>query len=124
MLIGELSQASGISAKTIRYYESIGLFPCGTRTAGGYRIYSTEDIEVLILIKRARDLGFKIREINELVAFWQDPMQVNEQTKEMVTRHMQRLIAHTQEIQMLIHSLEKMMETVSTATGSQTSLEH
>ncbi|MBT9543865.1 MAG: MerR family transcriptional regulator [Candidatus Sericytochromatia bacterium] len=122
MLIGELSQASGISAKTIRYYESIGIFPCGTRTAGGYRIYSASDIEVLILIKRARDLGFKIREINELVTFWQDPTQANEKTKEMVARHLQRLSTHVQEIQALIHSLQKMMDAVSTPNSSQISL--
>ncbi|MGE3726296.1 MAG: MerR family transcriptional regulator [Candidatus Sericytochromatia bacterium] len=113
MLIGELSQVSGISAKTIRYYESIGIFPCGTRTLGGYRIYNEADIEVLILIKRARDLGFTIREINELVAFWRDPKQASKNTKEMVTRHLQRLLKHVQEIKALTDSLEKMCAAVS-----------
>ena len=72
MNIGQASRASGVSAKMIRYYESIGLFRATARSAAGYRIYDTTTINTLSFIHRARAFGFPIARIRLLVGLWQD----------------------------------------------------
>lgn len=66
MQIGKLAKSSGVSSKLIRHYESIGLVPKASRTEGGYRQYSENDIQFLRFIKRGRSLGFSIKEIKKL----------------------------------------------------------
>jgi DNA-binding transcriptional MerR regulator len=70
--IGEAAQASGVSAKMIRHYELIGLIPPPGRTFTNYRIYTEEDVHTLRFIKRARLLGFPMKQIAVLLSLWQD----------------------------------------------------
>ena len=68
MRIGELARATGTKAETIRYYEREGILPTADRTDGNYRDYSTEHLQMLSFVRRARGLGFNMAQVRELLA--------------------------------------------------------
>jgi MerR family copper efflux transcriptional regulator len=70
--IGDAARQSGVSAKMLRHYESLGLLGNVARTDSGYRLYTVADVHTLRFIKRSRDLGFSMLEIAELVNLWQN----------------------------------------------------
>ena len=72
MTIGHASTRSGVSQRMIRHYEAIGLIPRPARRASGYRDYDERDVHTLRFIRKARDLGFPVEEIRQLLALWQD----------------------------------------------------
>ena len=72
MNIGEAARASGVSAKMLRYYESIGLVPQAGRTVAGYRTYGDREVATLRFIRRARDFGIPMPRVKLLVGLWQD----------------------------------------------------
>lgn len=101
MNIGAAAQASGVSAKMIRYYESVGLIPAPARSQAGYRRYGTDDVHRLRFVRRARALGFSIEEIRALLGLWQD--------RDRRSADVQRVArGHIQDLQRRISQLEQM----------------
>lgn len=93
MNIGEAARTSGISAKMIRYYESIELLPQTERKTSGYRDYDTPDINRLRFIRRARDLGFPLERIRELLKLWSDHDRHSSDVKTLALAHIAELEA-------------------------------
>ncbi|MBY4898623.1 Cu(I)-responsive transcriptional regulator [Cupriavidus sp. AU9028] len=91
MNIGEASKASKVSAKMIRYYEQIGLIPTANRTDSGYRAYAKEDVHRLHFIRRARDLGFSVAEITDLLGLWNDKSRQSADVKRLAQQHIAEL---------------------------------
>ncbi|MCW3477535.1 Cu(I)-responsive transcriptional regulator [Limobrevibacterium gyesilva] len=90
MNIGQAAKASGVSAKMIRYYESIGLVPRAGRTAAGYRVYTDADVNTLRFIHRAREFGFPMDRIRLLVRLWQG-RQPSREVKRVALEHVAEL---------------------------------
>jgi len=87
MNIGEVAAETGITSKSIRYYESIGLIPEAHRTGGGYRQYSDKDVQTLHFIRRARNLGFTVGEVEELLSLYRDRNRASADVREIAIRH-------------------------------------
>jgi len=87
MNIGQAASATGVTAKMIRYYESIGLIKESSRTDSGYRTYGSRDLHTLRFVKRARTLGFSIEQIRDLLSLWQDPSRASKDVKAVAKAH-------------------------------------
>ena len=108
--IGQASKASGISAKMIRYYESIGLVPKAGRTEGGYRDYGDADIHRLLFIRRARDLGFSFERVRELLKLWTDQKRSSANVKALALAHIDELEVRATDLQQMIKTLRNLAE--------------
>jgi Cu(I)-responsive transcriptional regulator len=91
MNIGEAAQASGISAKMIRYYEATGLIPAAGRSDAGYRLYSQTAVQTLRFIRRARDLGFSLQRVKTLLALWSEPERKSADVRELARQYISEL---------------------------------
>lgn len=105
MNIGELAKSSGVNAKLIRHYESIGLIPRAIRTDSGYRVYSKNDIQFLRFIKRARGLGFSMKEIKKLIGLWRNKSRASREVKTLALAHVQDLEGKILEMQEMVANL-------------------
>jgi Cu(I)-responsive transcriptional regulator len=113
MNIGEASKASGVSAKMIRHYESVGLFPEAHRTDSGYRQYSEKEVSTLRFIRQSRDLGFSIEQIRELLGLWQNRRRPSRQVKALAEAHLKELDEKLQELQTMKATLEHLVHCCS-----------
>ena len=107
MNIGAAAKASGVSAKMIRYYESIALIPPGRRSEAGYRIYGDNDLHTLRFVKRARLLGFSLEQIRDLLSLWQNKERASADVKTIA-------IGHVTELNQRIAELTEMRDTLQT----------
>jgi Cu(I)-responsive transcriptional regulator len=109
MNIGQAARASGISAKMIRHYESVGLLQQAVRNDAGYRQYGEREVHILRFIRRARDLGFSIKDIAGLLDLWRDQQRSSQQVKALAQAHMQQLQSKIDELQSMRQTLEKLV---------------
>ena len=107
MNIGEAAKASGVSAKMIRYYEETGLIPAAARTESGYRVYTDQDVHRLRFVRRARDLGFSVEGIGELLGLWADRSRQSADVKRLA-------LAQVADLRRRIRELEEMADTLET----------
>ena len=106
MNIGQAAKASGINSKLIRHYESIGIIPKAARTESGYRIYSDTDINILTFVRRARSLGFSMKEIKKLVSLWRNRSRASADVKAMTQSHIKALEEKIHELETLKNTLQ------------------
>ncbi len=111
MNIGEVAKSSSVSAKMIRHYESIGLIHTSPRTLSGYRQYHDRDVHLLRFIRRARDLGFSLEQIRQLVSLWDNPERASADVKRLAQ-------AHITDLDQRITALTDMRDTLVTLAKS------
>lgn len=105
MNIGDIAKATGISAKMIRYYEETGLIRPATRAMSGYRVYSDNDLQTLRFVRRARDLGFTVKQIDDLLTLWRDRTRASASVKEIALGHVAALEKKMQELKEMSDTL-------------------
>jgi MerR family gold-responsive transcriptional activator of gol and ges genes len=108
MNIGQAAKASGVSAKMIRYYESIGLIHPAARSDAGYRHFSEIEIHTLRFIRRSRDLGFTVEQIADLLALWQDRSRKSADVKKMAMSHVTALRQKIEKLESMVATLTKL----------------
>ena len=107
--IGAAARASGVSAKMVRHYEALGLLGAVARTDAGYRQYTPADVHTLRFIKRARDLGFSMAEIAELVSLWHDHQRASADVKRIAQTHVAELEKRIQAMQDMRRTLQNLL---------------
>ena len=109
MKISEASKLSGLPAKTIRYYESIGLFS-SERQANGYREYHDEDVKQLRFVHRARQIGFSLDECRDLLELLKDPHRASRNVKTLAQSRMQAIDEQIQNLMVMKELLSGLIQ--------------
>jgi Cu(I)-responsive transcriptional regulator len=99
MNIGTVARLSGVAAKTIRYYESIGLIPSAARSDTGYRRYDERDVQTLRFIHRARSLGFSVDDTAKLLGLWRDTGRASADVKALARQHIHAIDKKIRELE-------------------------
>jgi Cu(I)-responsive transcriptional regulator len=107
--IGDAAHLSGVSAKMVRHYEGLGLLPRVARTDSGYRQYSEADVHTLRFIKRARDLGFSMEEISQLLGLWQNRRRASANVRRVAQRHADDLGQRIAQMQAMQRTLQHLI---------------
>ncbi|HEY6134598.1 MAG TPA: Cu(I)-responsive transcriptional regulator [Rubrivivax sp.] len=106
--IGEAAARSGVSAKMVRHYESLGLLPTVARTDAGYRRYGDKEVHTLRFIRRGRDLGFSMAEIAELLKLWQNRRRASADVKRIALHHVAELEVRMAEMAAMRTALQQL----------------
>jgi MerR family transcriptional regulator, copper efflux regulator len=112
--IGAAAKAAGVSAKMLRYYESIDLIPAADRWDSGYRDYSAEDVSRLRFVRHARELGFSLDQIRALLRLWSDRARNNADVRKVALDHIAELEAKAAELQQMIATLRHLADACET----------
>lgn len=115
MNIGEAGQSAGLPAKTIRYYEDIGLVK-PLRDANGYRAFREADVHKLRFLARARALGFTIEDCRDLLALWEDKDRASSDVRQIAQQHLEMIEAKITDLQSMRDTL---VELVRECAGDQ-----
>jgi MerR family copper efflux transcriptional regulator len=110
MNIGEAAAATGLPAKTIRYYESVGLIERPTRSGGNYRLYDERHLAMLRFIHQARNLGFSVKEVASLVALWRDKRRASADVRRLASAHLGDIDERIVELQRIRRTLLGLIE--------------
>lgn len=110
MLIGDLARATATKVETIRYYEREGLIPAPSRTQGNYRSYDAAHLNRLSFIRRARDLGFAIQDIRDLMSLADDPCPSRSAREKIAADHLEEIDRKTADLQALRGELVKHLD--------------
>lgn len=110
MLIKDLARLTATGADTIRYYERIRVLPAPARTAAGHRRYDHADAQRLLFVRRARELGFALEEVRELLSLAQGGLDCCGRTKEMALRNLSQVREKISRLQKLERALAKVTE--------------
>ena len=113
MNIGDAAAASGVSTKMIRHYEKIGLIEPAGRTASGYRVYTSNDVHTLQFIRRSRDLGFSVAQIQGLLALWRARDRSNAEVRAVAIEHIKHLREKVTQLQEMIATLKHLADRCS-----------
>jgi Cu(I)-responsive transcriptional regulator len=108
--IGQAADLTGVTAKMIRHYESLGLLTRVHRTAGDYRVYSDADLHTLRFIKRARNLGFSMKEIDGLLSLWRNQRRASAEVKRLALKHVAELDEKIEELKAMRRTLSSLAE--------------
>ena len=114
MNIGAVAKASGLSAKMIRHYESIGLIETSPRTDAGYRQYTSRDVHLFQFVRHARELGFSLAQIKDLLSLWQNQTRASADVKQLTAIHIAEL---DQRIQGLTRMRDTLIELAEACCG-------
>ena len=109
MNIGAAAKRTGLPAKTLRYYEDIGLIH-PTRDSNGYRAFSETDCHKLAFIGRARSFGFSIKDCRTLLALYEDKSRASSQVKTLAQDHVERIDARLAELQEMRDTLVRLIQ--------------
>lgn len=109
--IGEAAKLSGVNAKLIRHYESIGIIPKAGRSDSGYRTYSEPDIHILSFVKRSRKLGFSMKEIKKLVGLWRNKSRASSDVKSLAVKHIEEMEQKISELEAMVQTLRHLAKT-------------
>jgi MerR family copper efflux transcriptional regulator len=106
MNIGEAAKISGVNAKLIRHYESIGIIPKASRSDAGYRTYNEADVHILSFVKRSRKMGFSMKEIKKLVSLWRNKTRASSEVKNLALKHVEEMVKKILELEEMVKTLK------------------